>query len=167
MLKRISLLAAIAFFAVACNQSAEKGDSTSTETSESSKQESFGAKITEENAVPVDSVVSMLMNSSQDIASVKATGKIEAVCKNKGCWMTIANGVGEPMRITFKDYGFFVPMDCDGKTAVFEGRAYHDTVSVAMLKEYAKDDGKSKAEIEKITEPEISLGFEATGVLIK
>ena len=49
MLKRISLLAAIAFFAVACNQSAEKGDSTSTETSESSKQESFGAKITEEN----------------------------------------------------------------------------------------------------------------------
>jgi hypothetical protein len=167
MLKRISLLAAIAFFAVACNQSAEKGDSTSTETSESSKQESFGAKITEENAVPVDSVVSMLMNSSQDIASVKATGKIEAVCKNKGCWMTIANGVGEPMRITFKDYGFFVPMDCDGKTAVFEGRAYHDTVSVAMLKEYAKDDGKSKEEIEKITEPEISLGFEATGVLIK
>jgi hypothetical protein len=167
MLKRISLLVAIAFFAVACNQSAEKGDSTSTETSESSKQESFGAKISEENAVPVDSVVSMLMNSSQDIASVKATGKIEAVCKNKGCWMTIANGVGEPMRITFKDYGFFVPMDCDGKTAVFEGRAYHDTVSVAMLKEYAKDDGKSKEEIEKITEPEISLGFEATGVLIK
>jgi hypothetical protein len=167
MLKRISLLAAIAFFAVACNQSAEKGDSASTETAESSKQESFGAKITEENAVPVDSVVSMLMNSSQDIASVKATGKIEAVCKNKGCWMTIANGVGEPMRITFKDYGFFVPMDCDGKTAVFEGRAYHDTVSVAMLKEYAKDDGKSKEEIEKITEPEISLGFEATGVLIK
>ena len=167
MLKRISLFAAIAIFAVACNQSAEKDASASTETSESSKAAFFGAKITEENAVPVDSVVSMLKNSNQDIASVKVTGEIDAVCKNKGCWMTIANGVGEPLRITFKDYGFFVPKDCAGKTAVFEGRAYHDTVTVAMLKEYAKDDGKSKEEIEKITEPEISLGFEATGVIIK
>ena len=167
MLKRISLFAALAIFAVACNQSAEKDASASTETSESSKAEFFGAKITEENAVPVDSVVSMLKNSNQDIASVKVTGAIDAVCKNKGCWMTIANGVGEPLRITFKDYGFFVPKDCAGKTAVFEGRAYHDTVTVAMLKEYAKDDGKSKEEIEKITAPEIDYSFEATGVIIK
>jgi hypothetical protein len=167
MLKRISLFAALAIFAVACNQSTDKDASASTETAEPSKQESFGAKITEENVVSVDSVVSMLKNSPQDIASIKATGKIHSVCKNKGCWMSIENSVGEPIRITFKDYGFFVPMDCDGKTAVFEGRAYHDTVSVAMLKEYAKDDGKSKAEIEKITEPKISLGFEATGVIIK
>ena len=58
-------------------------------------------------------------------------------------------------------------MDCNGKTAIFEGKAYHDTTSVEMLREYAKDDGKSKAEIEKITEPEINLSFEATGVIIK
>ncbi len=165
MFKRISIFAVAALFAVSCNQSSDKA--TSENAKDSTKVEYFGAKITEENALPVDSIVSMLKTSPQDIASVKATGKIDAVCKNKGCWMTIANGVGEPMRITFKDYGFFVPMDCDGKTAVFEGRAYHDTVSVAMLKEYAKDDGKSKEEIEKITEPEISLGFEATGVIIK
>ena len=37
MLKRISLFAALAIFAVACNQSAEKDASASTETSESSK----------------------------------------------------------------------------------------------------------------------------------
>jgi hypothetical protein len=156
MLKRLSSFAAIALLAVACNQSSTKNSS-----------ESFGAKITEDNIVSVDSVVSALKNSSQDIASIKATGKIDAVCKNKGCWMTIANGVGKPMRITFKDYGFFVPKDCAGKTEVFEGRAYHDTITVAMLKEYAKDDGKSKEEIEKITAPEIDYSFEATGVIIK
>ncbi|MFM7015955.1 MAG: DUF4920 domain-containing protein [Bacteroidota bacterium] len=156
MFNRISLLATFALLAVACNP-----------TSTTNKPEFFGAKITEENVLPVDSVVSMLKNSNVDIASVKATGKIEAVCKNKGCWMTIANSVGEPMRITFKDYGFFVPKNCSGKTAVFEGRAYHDTTTVEMLREYAKDDGKSKEEIEKITEPKINYSFEATGVIIK
>jgi hypothetical protein len=156
MLKRLSLFTAIALFAVACNQTSTKNGP-----------ESFGSKITEDNIVSVDSVVSSLKNSSQDIASIKATGKIEAVCKNKGCWMTIANRVGKPMRITFKDYGFFVPKDCAGKTAVFEGRAYHDTTTVEMLKEYAKDDGKSKEEIEKIIAPEINYSFEATGVIIK
>lgn len=166
MFKRISIFAVVALFAVSCNHSPKAiiivdGEKTKP------KPEYFGAKITEENSLPVDSVVSMLKNSSEDIASIKATGKIEAVCKNKGCWLTIANSVGEPMRITFKDYGFFVPMDCNGKTAIFEGKAYHDTTSVEMLREYAKDDGKSKAEIEKITEPEINLSFEATGVIIK
>jgi hypothetical protein len=156
MIKRLSLFASIALFAVACNQSSTKNNP-----------ESFGAKITDENVVSVDSVVSALKNSNQDIPSIKATGKIDAVCKNKGCWMTIANAVGEPMRITFKDYGFFVPKDCAGKTAVFEGRAYHDTTTVEMLREFAKDDGKSKEEIEKITEPKINYSFEATGVIIK
>jgi PBP1b-binding outer membrane lipoprotein LpoB len=168
MLKRISLLAAIAFFAVACNQSAEKGTSASTETAESSKQESFGAKITEENAVPVDSVVSMLMNSSQDIASVKATGKIDAVCEKKGCWMSLITNSGEKIRVTFKDYGFFVPTSgCDGKTAIVDGKASKKLISVQMLKEYAKDDGKSKVEIDSIKSPSYEYSFEATGVIIK
>ena len=165
MFKSISIFAVAALFAVSCNQSSNKA--TSENANDSTKVEYFGAKITEENALPVDSVVSMLKKSSEDIASVKATGKIDAVCKNKGCWMTIANSVGEPMRITFKDYGFFVPKDCNGKTAIFEGKAYHDTTTVEMLREYAKEDGKSKEEIAKITEPEINLSFEATGVIIK
>ena len=39
------------------------------------------------------------------------TGKVENVCLKKGCWMTIKNPDGEPMRVTFKDYAFFMPMD--------------------------------------------------------
>lgn len=165
MFKRISLFAAAALFAVSCNQSNDKGSAENSK--DSTKVEYFGAKITEENALPVDSVVSMLKNSKEDIASIKATGKIDAVCKNKGCWMDLVTASGEKMKVSFKDYKFFVPKDCNGKTAFIEGRAYHDTTSVEMLKEYAKDGGKSKEEIEKITEPKVNLSFEATGVIIK
>ena len=35
----------------------------------------------------------------------------------KGCWMQLEPGV----RVTFKDYGFFVPLDSAGSTARVEG----------------------------------------------
>ena len=41
------------------------------------------------------------------------------------------------------------------------------SVSVEMLKHYAEDAGEPEDVIEAITEPEISIGFEAFGVIIK
>ncbi len=76
-------------------------------------------------------------------------------------------GNGELMRVTFKDYGFFVPMDSPGKTVIMEGTAYYKTVPVDLLKHYAEDAGKSKKEIQAIKEPEHDLAFEATGLILK
>jgi ribosomal protein L4 len=42
-----------------------------------------------------------------------------------------------------------------------------DVVSVDELKHYAKDGGKSAAEIAKITKPEVTYSFLATGVYIR
>jgi hypothetical protein len=70
------------------------------------------------------------------------------------------------MMVRFKDYGFFVPKDCNGKTAIMNGVAYKEVVSVDMLRHYAEDAGKSKEEIMKITTPETRLSFEADGVMI-
>jgi hypothetical protein len=95
-------------------------------------------------------------------ATVKAP--VTAVCQVKGCWMTLQNPGGEDVRITFKDYAFFVPKDSKGKTAIIHGTASMDTTSVEELKHFAEDDGKSKEEIEKITEPKIEMVFEASGV---
>lgn len=81
--------------------------------------------------------------------------------------MTIDLGNNEEMRVTFKDYAFFVPKDSDGKEATFKGTATFDTTSVADLQHYASDEGLAQEEIDKITEPEIALVFEATGVVIK
>ena len=80
--------------------------------------------------------------------------------------MTVKLDDENEMMVRFKDYGFFVPFDCDGKNAVFEGVAFHDTTLVADLRHYAEDAGKSAEEIEAITEPEISTGFLANGVII-
>ncbi len=100
-------------------------------------------------------------------SDVVVTGKVITACKKKGCWMTVDLGNNQEMRVTFKDYEFFVPKDCDGKEATFKGTASFDTTAVEMLQHYAEDEGLSKEEIAKITEPEIALVFEATGVVIK
>jgi hypothetical protein len=71
------------------------------------------------------------------------------------------------MRVTFKDYGFFMPLNSAGRSLVLSGIAMNDTTSVETLRHYAEDAGKSKEEIEAITEPEVELVFEATGVYIR
>jgi hypothetical protein len=47
------------------------------------------------------------------------------------------------------------------------GYFYQDTVSVEMLQEWAKDDGKTAEEIAAIKEPKIELHFRAVGVEIE
>lgn len=73
----------------------------------------------------------------------------------------------EEMLVRFKDYGFFVPMDSEGKEIVMEGKVKKEIIPVAQLRHYAEDAGKSKEEIEKITEDEVKISFMATGVVIK
>jgi hypothetical protein len=92
---------------------------------------------------------------------------INETCKVKGCWMTVDMGNGEEMRVRFKDYGFFVPTEgVGGMNAVMEGFAFIDTLDVGYLKHLAEDAEKSAEEIAAITEPEISMNFEAVGVVI-
>ena len=64
------------------------------------------------------------MEGKTEIEKIKVNGEVASVCKKKGCWMKMDMGEGNNMRITFKDYGFFVPLDCDGKVATIEGKAY-------------------------------------------
>ena len=41
--------------------------------------------------------------------------------------------------VKFKDYGFFMPLDCDGRTAIMNGKGYKEITSVADLQHYAED----------------------------
>ncbi len=125
----------------------------------------FGASITQDNAVASSQLTEKM--KGKDSLKIKLTGVVEAVCQKKGCWMNLNIGGSEPMKVSFKDYAFFVPKDAAGKTAFIDGVAFKDTISVADLKHYAEDAGKSKEEIEKITQPEINIGFEANGVILK
>jgi hypothetical protein len=128
------------------------------------KYDSFGEKIKPNGAITTGELAQKA--TQKDIVEAKVTGEVESVCQVKGCWMKVKMSDGQTMRVTFKDYGFFVPKDIAGKTIVFEGNAKTKTTSVDELRHYAEDAGKSKDEIAKITEPKTELTFEANGVLI-
>ena len=125
----------------------------------------YGEKITSENAHPIDSLKAMMGDKTE--LACKLIGKVDAVCQKKGCWMELKNNDETTMRVTFKDYEFFVPKECSGKTAIVDGVAKIEVTSIADLQEYAKDDGKNKEEIAAITEPLKELVFEAKGVILQ
>ena len=125
----------------------------------------FGDIITKEGSV---SLVEYCKTYDKKMAQhVKLSGKVTGVCENKGCWMTLDNGTEDGMTVHFKDYAFFVPRDIKGKNAIIEGEIKTDTTSVKELKHYAKDAGKSEAEINKINTPKVELTFLASGVIIE
>ncbi|HVE65156.1 MAG TPA: DUF4920 domain-containing protein [Thermoanaerobaculia bacterium] len=62
------------------------------------------------------------------------------VCQNKGCWMVLTEGT-RSVRVTFQDYGFFVPKDIAGKTVVVEGVLSRKLLSAEEAKHYAEESG--------------------------
>lgn len=128
-------------------------------------QTNYGEKITAEGAIPASSLASKMKGN--DTLAAKVYGTITEVCKNKGCWMMMDIGGGKTMRVTFKDYAFFVPADISGKTVVLDGYAHHQITSANQLRHYAEDAGKSADEISKITQPEVNLVYEARGMIVK
>lgn len=94
-------------------------------------------------------------------------GTIKEVCAQAGCWVNVDAENGQTFMVRFKDH-FTIPTDTKpGTVAYFHGVAFNDTVSVEMLRHFAEDAGKSKEEIEAITEPEYKLGFTADGIVLK
>ena len=101
-----------------------------------------------------------------DTLQAKFTAVVKEVCQAKGCWMKIELDGGEEAMVRFRDYGFFMPKDISGKEVIINGYAFVEEMSVEDQKHYAEDGGKSEDEIERITEPKKTFGFEADGVLL-
>lgn len=124
----------------------------------------FGAALSAAKALPAQTVIADA--AKYDDKDVKITGQVSAACQRKGCWMTI--GGGEPgekrVRVSFKDYGFFVPTDCTGKTAIVEGHFKVKTMSVAAAQHLAEDAAKAGAPVQKVTAPQQEYSLVATGV---
>jgi hypothetical protein len=104
-----------------------------------------------------------------DSADMVISGQIVQTCKKAGCWMEIQNGDGTmKTKVFMKDHAFGVPLEgCEGKRCVLSGRAFRYKLSVEYLRHLAEDAGQSKAEIEKITQPETAIAIDATGVWIE
>jgi hypothetical protein len=153
------------FLTVSCSNHKEEDGSETPLTAVDTSLQYFGDSITLDGAVPSEQLLAKI--AGKDSINIKLSGTIEEVCQKKGCWMNMNIGNGQSMKVRFKDYGFFVPKDAAGKTVIMEGFAFNDTISVADLQHYAEDAGKTKEEIAKITEPEMSISFESHGLILK
>lgn len=61
---------------------------------------------------------------AHDGKTVLVEGTVRKACERKGCWMELAadgKDKSPGVRVTFKDYGFFVPLDSAGAQARVEG----------------------------------------------
>jgi len=158
MLKYLTVVLALAVSLGACKNS---------QTVTNAGNQTFGAAFNPKGAITYDALLNKM--EKVDSLNTKVTGKVSAVCKVKGCWMTmVSENPDQPeMRVKFKNYAFFMPKDIVGKTVVIDGFALQETISVADQRQNAEDDGQTKEQIEKITKPKRELSFEAAGVVIK
>lgn len=156
-MKNIALLLGL-FFIFSCG---EKGKKVG-------EYMSYGKEITETDALTqaemLEKYDAMAIGDTLDI---KFKSQIKEVCQQMGCWTKLALNEDTENMVVFKDHGFFIPKDSDGKEAIVEGKAFLKEVSVDELKHYAKDAGESDEEIEKITEPKLEYQFVADGILVK
>ena len=77
----------------------------------------------------------------QDQEVLLAT-RIAKVCQKKGCFFVATEGA-TTARVSFKDYGFFIPTDSGGKDVVLLGTFSRKTVSKEEAEHYAKDLGET------------------------
>lgn len=105
------------------------------------------------------------MNTPNPQKVVRVQAKVVEVCQKKGCWMTLTDG-SKTMRITFKDYGFFMPKDIAGKTIIAEGIVAEDVLAEKDARHYAEDAGKSKEEIAKIKGDQKTVSMVAQSVFL-
>ena len=96
---------------------------------------------------------------------VRLHGKILKVCPKKGCWMMVKDGDVE-VRVTFKDYKFFVPLDSAGRDVAADGLVDFKVVSEAERRHYAEDAGASAEEIAAIKGDKTELAFVADAVQV-
>ena len=107
----------------------------------------FGGVFTLDESLPLASVLDNAGEYSG--RTVKVRGRVAKVCKKKGCWFTVKAKDADPtyVRVTMLNYGFFVPLDCDGKDAVIEGVFKQVKVPEAHRKHLAEDGGEDPSAV--------------------
>jgi hypothetical protein len=117
------------------------------------------------SAAPIPAAAVLEHPERYEGKTIVVEGSVSEVCQVKGCWMVL--GEGERwMRVTFKDYAFFVPKDAAGGTARVEGLFTVKKVSVAQARHYLEDAGRHE-EAARVTAPVATPTLVASGVEIR
>jgi hypothetical protein len=112
--------------------------------------EVFGAPL-DADANPTS--LEALLDSPLDYlgAPVRIEARISQVCQKKGCFMIATSGK-HAVRISFKDYAFFVPTDTAGKTVTLTGTVIERTISDEQAAHFREDAGSDAIQAGKVYE---------------
>ena len=105
--------------------------------------EVFGAEIDVESLDPIS--LTELING-EEAEEITLLTSVSEVCAKKGCFFIAQDG-DLTARITFKDYGFFIPTDSQGKEVILVGDFSVETLTEEKAKHYAEDAGQDASEI--------------------
>jgi hypothetical protein len=97
--------------------------------------------------------------------SVIVEAEVRKACTKKGCWMELAESLdkGAPgCRVTFKDYGFFVPTDSVGTHARVHGNVTTELVAASYVQHLEEEGAHFPKKNPDGTADEVR--FVATGV---
>lgn len=165
-MKYLLILLLLAVFSLTSCKNTE--DKNSTLSSKDFAYNSYGEEISAESCLSAVEMEEQFKNLKPgDTIEMSFKSRVNSVCKNKGCWMTLDLPQEEDVMVKFKDYGFFVPKDIEDKEVIVNGKAYVTEVSVEEQKHYAEDKGQTPEELAAIIQPKRTLSFLAHGVLIK
>lgn len=123
--------------------------------------ENYGATVSEAEPISITEAIELV--NAGDVGTALVQGEVSAVCQAKGCWMGFSSEAGD-VRVTFQDYGFFVPFSIMGKTVLAEGTLEKVKLSLEESKHFTQDAG---GDPDTVTEPIVEYRMVATGVRIQ
>ena len=78
--------------------------------------------------------------------AVRVETRVSKVCQKKGCFFIAQQG-DSIIRVSFKDYSFFVPTDISGKTVMLVGEVVANELTPEKAEHLAEDLGETKEKI--------------------
>ena len=133
MTRTATALATLLVFTTPVAVKADKGSDDTNSIATAAAVQSFGEKLPAGETVSVERVLAD--PAAFEGKEVRTEGVVRRACTKKGCWMEIAAHAteGPGCRVTFKDYGFFVPLDAAGSKVVLAGRVERKKVPKAQV----------------------------------
>jgi len=99
--------------------------------------ETFGVELN--NSLPKLSMQDLVTNSPTHLTKpFQVEARIAKVCQKKGCFF-IAQQKQHILRVSFRDYGFFIPTDSSGKTVTLAGELVQKELSLEQVAHFKAD----------------------------
>lgn len=127
------------------------------------------ARLSDTDTLPLATV--MKSPEKYDGKYIRVSGEVVEICAKKGCWINMQEpGSDKLLFVKFTcpiDGERLIPMEAVGKTAIVEGTLVIGKFTEEEARHYAKDAGKSDAEIAKIVGPQPKITLSSPAAIIK